>query len=259
MGERKFMKVKKITKLISVYLLVLSACAGCSISEQDLDKIQGAISPYVEEEKSDAIYEVLGEKLIIDSDISSLKIVRGSSENIEVSMVKKLGGSDEEALKEEIKKVNLSYEAGKLNISSKISDAIATSNTIRTTIKIPNKIEYIEIYDDLGEVELDGDYKNLNVKLNIGEFSYTGEAKNCDVNVNTGDINLDLKKVEKDYVYNATAEVGDIKIKLPYESKINLNKECSGDEFISKGMTIDKDGAAFNVKTDIGDIEIGSN
>lgn len=252
------MKKGIIVKSIAVYVFIFCTCVSCSTWKDDFEEIKSMVSPYSESETSEYTYDISGEKFTIDSDISSLKIIRGNSKNIQVSMDKKISGDNDDKLKEELNNIRVSYEDGKLNIEVKMSSDSTNLNKIDTTIKLPLSIKDIKMDNSVGDVRIDGDYDKVDSRLEIGDFYYIGKLKEGNVEVDTGDIDLKLNKIEENYKYNVIGKIGDINIHVPDGSKIDLIGEVEGEVKFSKGITLKRNSARFNVKTNVGDIEISN-
>jgi hypothetical protein len=217
----------------------------------------GKWSNYRKEEVSEYNFDIEGDKLIIKSNCSGLKIKKDSFSDIKITMKKKLSGTNEEELEGALKSIYCEVQDGIIYVNP-LSRNISSINStnIESIIRIPNNINFLEIESKIGNVLLDDDYDILDININIGELDYTGELKQLDINSKIGDIRLNLNNINDDYKYKINKEVGNIKVTIPKGSKINIDGIGKKDIQGKSEIQIDSNGAIFYIKKKISNVTI---
>jgi len=217
----------------------------------------GKWSNYSKEEVSEFNFDTEGDKLIIKSNCSGLKIKKGSFSDVKITMKKKLSGTNEEELEDALKSIYCEVQGGTIYVNplSKNISSINSTN-IESIIIIPNNINSLAIESKIGDILLSDDYDILDININIGELDYTGELKQLDINSKIGDIRLNLNNIKDDYKYKISKEIGNIKVTVPKGSKINIDGIEKKDIQGKSEIQIDSNGAIFDIKRKISNVTI---
>lgn len=90
---------------------------------------------------------------------------------------KLVGGKSQDKLQEALNSISCTLEDETINISlsSKDNSSISSVN-IETTIVIPKKISSLNIENNVGNIELEGNYKDLKFKWKM-EIYHTKESQ----------------------------------------------------------------------------------
>lgn len=228
-----------------------------TIIKSGISFYNGKWSSYSKEEVSEYNFDIEGDKLIIKSNCSGLKIKKGSFSDIKITMKKKLSGTSEEELGAALKSIYCEVQDGIIYVNP-LSENISSINStnIESIIIIPNNINSLEIESKIGAVLLSDDYDILDININIGELDYTGELKQCYINSKIGDIRLNLNNIKDDYKYKISKEIGNIKVTVPKESKINIIGITTKDIKGKAEVEISSNGAIFDINKKISNVTI---
>ncbi|EKN40267.1 putative lipoprotein, partial [Clostridium botulinum CFSAN001627] len=172
-------------------------------------------------ETNEFSYKIISDTVRIKSNCGNLKIKKGNVDEVKVTIEKLVGGKSEDELQEALNSISCTLEDGTINISlsSKDKSKISSVN-IEATIVIPKKINSLNIENNIGNIELEGNYKDLKVQMENGNISYKGELEKSNISSKVGNINLNLQQLESNYQYEINGEVVNVNIKVPNKSKI---------------------------------------
>lgn len=191
--------------------------------------------------------------LSINTDVANLHIKKHNKENfyIEYYAYKNSKFSVEENSLTELKIETLSKQNNSQNVYMKVYCPVS----FKGNLKVKN---------DVGSIEIDGNYQNLNTVNNVGTMSVKGNytsvvlqsdlgdisgdfsADSFDISGNTGDIDIKLLKISEG-IYNIKSDMGDISLTLPKDPDINLTANTKiGDIHVNKGFI--KSLSSYNIK-----------
>lgn len=207
--------------LITACMTLLTACTS-NKTNQSFDK---NISKYSKSITETFNYDINNNKLIIISEKSNLEIKKEPVKNVEVKLLKSVGGNVENGLDKGIESINCNLEENTITISADIDkDLGINSINISTQITIPNNINELEISNKCGSIEISGDYDALEVNAETGKIKYDGILKYADINSKIGAIKFKFKEILPEYVYKFSGDTGRVDIQLPKKAQVNLDE-----------------------------------
>lgn len=228
-----------------------------SCSTENYMNFSNGISPYSKEEESQYSYKINGNKLIINSKTSDLKITQSDTSEIQISMKKAVGGKSEEKLQKALDNIKCTCENDVIKIGPENNDNyLVNSRNIQATISIPNDITSLDITSSVGNVELEGNYDNLKAEMKTGDLSYKGELKQGNILSNVSDIKLNLQRLDSSYKYEINGKVGDVKITIPKDNSINLTGSSIKESVIGDRIKLNDNSATFDINKTVSNLEI---
>ncbi|WP_434303766.1 hypothetical protein [Clostridium botulinum] len=243
--------------IIGFALIIIATLTLTSCSKKNKIKFDDEIAPYTKKETNKFSYKINSDIVRIKSNCGNLKIKKGNVDEIKVTIEKLVGGKSEDELQEALNSISCTLEDGIINISlsSKGNSSISSVN-IETTIVIPKKISSLNIENNIGNIELEGNYKDLKVQMGNGNISYKGELEKSNISSKVGNINLNLQQLENNYQYEINGEVVNVNIKVPNKSKINLIGSMANKIKVKDRGNISEDGAVFDINVKTGNAKI---
>ncbi|WP_026887022.1 hypothetical protein [Clostridium beijerinckii] len=216
-------------------------------------------SPYTKEAESNYSYEFNDNKLVISNKCSNLEITKSGTNEVKISMRKSVGGEDEEKLQEALDNIKCTFSDGTVNIEPEKDDGfLLNSRSIEATISIPKNIGMLDIESSVGNVELQGNFDNLKSDMKTGNLAYKGELKQGNFTASVGNVKLDLQSLDPAYKYDINDKVGDVEIKIPKESSINLTGPTNRGIEVGNDVKIDDNSATFNINSKVSNVKIDS-
>jgi len=175
--------------------------------------------------------------------------------------------SDTRSRKTFTKEIN-SNEIKNLSINTDVAETLSKQNNSQNVyMKVYCPVSFkgnLKVKNDVGSIEIDGNYQNLNTVNNVGTMSVKGNytsvvlqsdlgdisgdfsADSFDISGNTGDIDIKLLKISEG-IYNIKSDMGDISLTLPKDPDINLTANTKiGDIHVNKGFI--KSLSSYNIK-----------
>lgn len=247
---------KMVIGFVSVIIitLILTSCVQKNKNKIKFDKES---VPYSKEEISDYTYKIEGDSLGIKNDCGNLKIEKSNVDKVKIRMEKLVGGKSEDKLQDVLDSMNCTLENGVVNINSTWKDNSAVNSiNIETTIIVPSSIQSISIENNIGDINIAGNYDALKIDIENGEISYTGNLKKGSIFSKIGNVNLNLQNLNSDYSYDIHGEVVNAKIKIPKGIKIKAIGSMAEKVKIKDGINVDEDGAIFDINAKVGNINI---
>lgn len=246
-------------KIIVGFIVIIAAIFLISCSSKSVLKTMKEANPYSKEGTSEYSNKIDGDSITIDSSCSELKITKSDTDEIKVSMKKSVSGDKEDTLQEALDNIKCTFEDSTIKIGpEKSDDALINSKMVVTTLSIPNNINSLDIKSNVGDINLEGDYKRFNLDKKVGELNYKGDLKEGTIVSNVGDVNLDLKNLNSSYKYDISGNVGDVTIKVPKDSSINLTGASSKEVKLGEGINSSTSGATFEINRTVSRIKINS-
>ncbi|APQ73679.1 hypothetical protein CF055_12095 [Clostridium botulinum] len=243
--------------IIGFALIIIAALTLTSCSKKNKIKFDDEIVPYTKKETNEFSYKINNDTVRIKSNCGNLKIKKGNVDEVKVTIEKLVGGKSEDKLQEALDSISCTLEDGTINISLSSKDKSNVSSiNIETTIVIPKKISSLNIENNIGNIELEGNYKDLKVQMENGNISYKGELEKSNISSKVGNINLNLQQLESNYQYEINGEVVNINIKVPNKSKINLIGSMANKVKVKDGGNISEAGAVFDINVKTGNAKI---
>ncbi|MDS0526743.1 hypothetical protein NNC19_13710 [Clostridium sp. SHJSY1] len=247
------MKCKVAIEVIAV----MSTIFLISCSSKSTGSFSKEVAPYTKEDSSEYTYKFNRENIVMNNSCSNLKIVKSDSDEIKVSIKKLVGGDKEENLQEALDNIKCSLEDNILKIGPETDDKeLINSKNIETTLSIPQSITSLDIKSNVGDINLEGDYSNLRVNEEVGRLSYTGNLQQASISANVGDINLNLQQLDASNKYDINGRAGDVNIKIPKDSSINLTGSSVKDIKLGKEINSSSEGSTFEINRTVSDIKI---
>ncbi|APR01073.1 hypothetical protein RSJ2_647 [Clostridium botulinum] len=243
--------------IIGFVLIIIAALTLALCSKKNKIKFDEKIAPYTKKETNEFSYKINSDTVRIKSNCGNLKIKKGNVDEVKVTIEKLVGGKSQDKLQEALNSISCTLEDGTINISlsSKDKSGISSVN-IETTIVIPKKISSLNIENDIGNIELEGNYKDLKIQMGNGNILYKGELENSNISSKVGNINLNLQQLESNYQYEINGEVVNVNIKVPNKSKINLIGSMANKIKVKDRGNISEDGAVFDINVKTGNVKI---
>ncbi|MBD5644011.1 hypothetical protein HYH96_08890 [Clostridium botulinum] len=243
--------------IIGFALIIIATLTLTSCSKKNKIKFDDEIAPYTKKETNEFSYKINSDTVRIKSNCGNLNIKKGNVDEVKVTIEKLAGGKSEDKLQEALNSISCTLEDGTINISLSSKDKSNVSSiNIETTIVIPKKISSLNIQNNIGNIELEGNYKDLKVQMENGNISYKGELEKSNISSKVGNINLNLQQLENNYQYEINGEVVNVNIKVPNKSKINLIGSMANKVKVKDGGNISEAGAVFDINVKTGNAKI---
>jgi hypothetical protein len=212
------------------------------------------------------------QEIVVDSDVSNIKIIKGDSSQIQVKTTGKVSSNVEVHLKVEKKNDSIIVKIWQ----DRTESSILNTTNLDTVITLPKDfVDDLDIRNNVGEIDF-GEFEGNSLKVNsdVGDVSGLASAKEIeivanvgeiDVTVNGGDIILkaDVGAIqftcEKADSLLATADVGAIQATLS-QSVIDAGIAADSGLGDVSGKVSYKEGtdrdATVQLYTDIGEVKI---
>lgn len=246
-------------KIISVMICISTMFTLTSCYKEHNTNFFEEASPYTKEDESNYSYEANDNKLVISNKCSNLEITKSDTNEIKISMRKSVGGKDEEKLQEALDNIKCTFSGDTVTIGPEKDDGfLVNSRNVESTISIPENITVLDLESSVGNVGLEGNYNDLKADIKTGNLSYKGELKQGNMSDNVGNIKLDLQSLNSAYKYNINDKVGEVQIKIPKESSINLTGPANRRIEVGNDVKIDNNGATFNINSKVSHVKIDS-
>lgn len=228
-------------KIILVVVLSALVLVGCQMTNKEENKngFSEDIAPYTESEEEIFTFPVK-EQLELCSSICDVVLTQGNCSDITVKLTKKVGDKQEETLQDELKKISCRMMEQRLELG--YLDGVqpeVNSNYIKAEVTIPENVRI------------------LTVENHVGDVSVTGEYDMVCMDTTTCDIKLNIKKLDNEDSYTLNCDAGDVSIKLPKGSKVNLCGEQAENVVLADSIINDTSGAVMEFNRKTGKIKIG--
>ena len=242
---------------VSILIIFFGIIGAILLSSCDIEN--NIVPKYSKEEECDYSYSSNNNILTINSTVSDIKVIRGDTSEIKINMKKIVRGDYEEKLQESLDSIQCTFKDNVINIESESNDhSIARSKQITTVISVPKNILLLNITSNVGDIDLKGDYDDIEINKQTGELSYEGELKQCNIYSDVGAVKLNLHRLDPSYNYKINGNVGQVTIKIPQGDSINLMGEVTKDIDIAKEIKLADNSAKFDISTKVSNVKICS-
>lgn len=232
--------------LMKVTILLVILIAVGLITWQTTSKKEGnnnfseEVAPYTESEELEVSFPIK-EELEINSSICNIVLKQGKCSDITVKLTKKVGDKQKEHLKDELKKISCRMTEQRLELG--YLDGVqpeANSKYVRAEITIPDTVKILTVDNHIGDVEVTGEFDMVSTDTNIGN------------------VKLNIKKLDNMDSFILNGSVGDVFIKLPKGSKINLCGKQADDAVLDGSIVKDTSGAVMEINNQTAKIKISN-
>ncbi|KNF09413.1 hypothetical protein CLPU_3c01910 [Gottschalkia purinilytica] len=244
------------TLFILIMSLTLIGCTGKRMREEKKEYLS---------EKTIKIKDKTNLKL--DIDIGNVSVIKSNSDNLEIKVKRVLRSKDKNKIDKVFEKLKYSINTSNDNIEiifdriGKLSDINIDSEVI---LKLPSKLDKIDIKADVGEIYLSQDISEGRLLTSVGNINIETDIEKIVAETSTGNIIAKFKNISTDGYYKFKNGVGNVDIKLPKGSVINLEEhekiESEKSMFQKveiKDINLDPLGAKFDINLDsVGNISI---
>lgn len=243
----KFMNKKAGVVLAGIIVVVLLIILFVAVVLPKKDKageesvqFSKDIAPYTEKETETFTFTAT-DTLDISALCCDVTVSQDDCTDIIVELHKMVGDKKEENLKNELEHIVCKMKQSKLflgfeeNYNSKVN-----SKYVKAEIKIPKSVENLQLASKSGNLDVRGSYQQLAVYSN------------------TGDINVIADELEADDVFEISGEIGDVNIRLPKQSKINITGQQKNDIQVGNGIVQSEEGAVIEVNRSASKVKISA-
>lgn len=210
-------------------------------------------------------------KLIIESTAGNIKISKGDTNRVEVKTEIKIKSSDKEAREAIAENIAVTEDrdASKITLKPKTKDKgedpwkWARSEygvlnlSINFEIQVPSSVEGFAVYENAGDVILEGVDGYADIKLNAGKISLNDvslKGKNI-LKFNAGNVNFDGEIDEKASL-EISGNAGNVKMKLPGDQRFDLSTSLIAGNISGNLITASKLGGKLQQKFNGGGAKI---
>lgn len=171
---------------------------------------------------------------------AKIKIIAKDEGNLTISPLNKYHNHYENRNKEKKKGLKAIYPNGGedatngLGLSITEKDGIITIKDLKShvtdvdlLIKLPKNINISMDTGLNGSAEIEGFSSEIEAETNVGELNLKNVTGPLTLNTNTGNINIAFSKVNQSSPITIVANIGEIDITLPSDTKANLDVETS--------------------------------
>ncbi|WP_092477078.1 hypothetical protein [[Clostridium] polysaccharolyticum] len=159
---------------------------------------------------------------------------------MEIHLMKEVGDKREEYLEEDLNKITCRMQDGMLEMGFLGEQKKVNSTYIEAEVTLPRKVKSIQCDCQTGDLEVQGVYELIHIDSKVG------------------DVNLDLKKLDKSSRVIIQGDNGDIKIKIPKGSRIQLSGTEREEVKVDTGITLDENGSKIQIDKGTSRIRIES-
>lgn len=238
--EEKHIK-KNIIGLISitaiVILIILLICLEKAVKKDEAVNFSKTNAPFTKSVEEQFTFQGT-DGIEFVSKCCDMAVKKGKGAEITVKLYKKVGDKREEKLEEELKKITCKMTGNQLKIGYQDQEPGVNSCYVKAEITVPDTIHSIKSESNQGDVKFDGYYENMNL------YSHTG------------DVILNLSKMHENGKYVIDGTIGNVKIRLPKNSKINLCGTQAEQTKLSKNIKIDQNGPMVELNKTVSDSRI---
>ena len=196
------------------------------------------VAPYTEKETETFTFTAT-DTLDISALCCDVTVSQDDCMDITVELHKMVGDKKEENLKNELEHIICKMEQKKLLLGFEENyNSTVNSKYVKAEIKIPKSVQNLQITSKSGNVDVRGRYKQLAVHSN------------------TGDINVTADELEADDVFEISGEIGDVNIRLPKQSKINITGQQKNEIQVGDGIVQSEEGAVIEVNRSTSKVKI---
>lgn len=196
------------------------------------------IAPYTKSESETYHFETT-EVLHVSAQCCNIVIQQKKCSDITIELSKLVGDKREEHLQEELDQMSCKMENGKIFIGySTYYESQVNSKYFEAKIIVPKTLSKLELVLEKGNLDVKGDYRSIVVDSNVGN------------------VDLDLKKLEREDVLRIDGKNGNVNIMVPKKSKVNITGTQKENVQLTSTIQQDEDGITIEINKSISRIKI---
>lgn len=225
--------------ILAGIVIAIVLCLQMKGKEKKKSMFSKEIAPYSKRQEEQFAFPV-SDEVNLKVRGSNVTVKQADCKELKIHLVKEAGDKKEELLNDELEKITCRLKDGIVEIGFLGEPKKVNSTYVSAELTVPDTVTGIRCDCQTGDIKLEGIYKDIVIDSR------------------TGDVNLGLKKLDKDSHIAVQGSIGDVNIKLPKNSSICLRGTARESVKLSKDIVLDETGTEIQIDKEISEIRIGS-
>lgn len=194
-------------------------------------------APYTKIKEEEFVFKAT-DRIELVSKCCEVIVKESQDADIKVKLFKKVGDRKEDNLEKELDKITCQMTGERLELGYQGEEQSVNSCYAKAEISLPSTLLDVKCDCYIGDVTIEGTYDTVYVQSN------------------TGDVKLNLDKINENGKYVIDGTIGNVKIKLPKNSNIQICGTQKDNVKVANDIHIENKGAIVEVNKTISDVKI---